>query len=1329
MAKLDVQNARDLLQGFEFGRLFVEELGWSLPTSHQSISFECKDNEFERKQIAQLSGVAVLEVTSSDGKIPDRKVLAAIHKEISKLHHENLMIFVDAQRTQSLWYWVKREDKKVFPREHLYMRGQPVDLLLSKITAMVFDVTEFDEEGNVSVVEVANRLKQALDVERVTKKFYSEFYDQHLAFIEHIKGIDDDHDRGWYASVLLNRLMLIYFLQSKGFIRGNTDEADFKYLRNELSRSGGRGKDRYYREFLNELFFEGFAKTDEDRSETAKQLIGVVPYLNGGLFLKHGIELRWPKIAIADKAFDNLFLLFESYSWNLDDTPGGKADEINPDVLGYIFEKYINQKAFGAYYTRTEITQYLCEQTIYKLILDRVNGSPSARGSSVVKLSRRFESMSELLLNLDDALCRFLLDEVLPDLKLLDPACGSGAFLVAAMKTLINVYSGIIGKVEFTGNQDLKRRLDDLRAEHHGSLNYYIKREIITNNLFGVDLMEDATEIAKLRLFLALVASAKTVDQLEPLPNIDFNIIAGNSLIGVLKVNAVGFDKLEIGQQGNLLGDLAALTYVQILKDKNESVTLYKKHAQLKEPHEGLLDQDERLLQLREHIDKLRHDSSLKLNQLLLGDFQDLGIKFEEATWDEKKKKEGKTKKRPVEIDDIESLHPFHWGFEFDEVINQNGGFDAILTNPPWEIFKPNSKEFFQEFSDLVTKKKMSIHEFEKAQVKLLRDPEIQEAWLEYLNSYPHVSAYFRSARQYKNQISIVNGKKVGSDINLYKLFTEQCFNLLRKGGYCGIVIPSGIYTDLGATQLRQMLFTESEITGLFCFENRKEIFEGVHRSYKFLLLSFEKGGLTTAFPAAFMRLDADELQDFPQEGAINISVELIRRLSPGSLSITEFKSHLDVQIAEKSLRFPPLGAEISDRWNIAITSEFHMTSDSGLFETKSLPGRLPLYEGKMIHQFTDTFLRPKYWIDEKKGRKALLGKESDKKQNLDYQTFRLAFRDVARSTDNRTMISTVLPARVFAANTLYVSRGFELKKELVYLVSIFNSLAYDYMIRQKVSAHCNAFYVYQVPVPRLSHGDAEFAPIVECGARLVCTSAEFDDLAKEVGLKSYKEGATDPAERARLRAELDGMIAHIYGLNEKEFIHILSTFPQVDQSVKDATLDAYREFAPKPGAQEVAALIAKGESNTLEFKSSARWDFQQNKQNKAMEDIVVKTVAAFLNTEGGNLLIGVDDERNIVGLAHDYKLFSKADKQDAFRNFLIGLLLNNFGKDVSALLTTSIHQLDGKDVVRVQAKASPKPIFVTEGAFEHLYIRADNTTRLLTTKEAIDYCKMHWPR
>ena len=194
----------------------------------------------------------------------------------------------------------------------------------------------------------------------------------------------------------------------------------------------------------------------------------------------------------------------------------------------------------------------------------------------------------------------------------------------------------------------------------------------------------------------------------------------------------------------------------------------------------------------------------------------------------------------------------------------------------------------------------MTIKEFEKEQAKLLKDPDIRAAWLKYLSGYPHVSAFFRSAAQYKNQISIVDGKKAGSDINLYKLFTEQCFNLLRSGGYCGIVIPSGIYTDLGTKQLREMLFGQTTVTGLFCIENRRFVFEGVDCRFKFVVMSFRKSGSIESFPAAFMRHDVAELERFPHEGAIEISVPLVRRLAPESLSVMEFKDPTDVRLPRR---------------------------------------------------------------------------------------------------------------------------------------------------------------------------------------------------------------------------------------------------------------------------------------------------------------------------------------------------------------------------------------------------------------------------------------------
>lgn len=1178
MDKLQIERVRDRLQAFDFKRLFIEELGWSHPRGAKPVTLMIANESWQATPIAELSGVVVFLLAG----LPDRSTRLAIHKALSEHAHENLVIFIDhaVESTQSLWLWVKREGSKRFPREHLYVRGQPGDLFISKLSGIVVDINELDERGRFPLAQLVERMRSALDVERITKKFFREYDAQRLAFVELIQGIPDERDRRWYASVLMNRLMFVWFLQRKHFLDGGNPN----YLSDRLRDSQLSAKDAFFSGFLQALFFEGFAKPPEQRSSAVRRLIGDIRYLNGGLFIPHRLERDYGSaIRIPDSAFENLFRLFGAYSWNLNDSPGGLDNEINPDVLGYIFEKYINQKAFGAYYTRPEITEYLCERTIHRLILQKVN-QPAVPELGLP--ARRFAGVPELLMGLDATLCRELLHTILPGLALLDPACGSGAFLVAAMKTLINIYSAVIGRIKFLNDRGLSEQLKCWETEHK-SLAYFIKRSIITDNLFGVDIMEEATEIARLRLFLALVASAQTVDQLEPLPNIDFNILAGNSLIGLIRVDAEQFDASK-GEFGGQI-DLFRKSYREILAEKNRSVDNFR--------HTASWAGDTDLSSLKINIEKQRQEAQATLNDLLLDEWDRAGIRFEQATWDGAKGKVGKAQKRKLKIEDLAALHPFHWGFEFDEILHQRGGFDAIITNPPWEILKPNAKEFFQEYSDLVTKNKMTIEEFEKEQVKLLRNLEIRAPWLEYLSRFPHVSAWFRTAPQFEYQSAVVNGRKTGSDLNLYKLFTEQCANLLRIGGECGIVIPSGIYTDLGAKGLRDLLFDRNQVTGLFCFENRKEIFEGVDSRFKFVVLTFEKGGKTEKFPAAFMRHDVAELASFPGELGLPLSVDLIRRLSPDSHSVMELKNETDIRIAEKMLRFPLLGETIEGKWNLALTREFDMTNDSHLFKTEPAHGRLPLFEGKMIHQFSTNLAKPRYWVNRQEGETALLsaktrglrqqfkrlGIENDSNfENLlrceeiplDHHSFRFGFRDIARNTDERSMICAILPPEVFAGNTINLLQPYEFivssdgwmprktltGAEQLFVSGCFNGIVVDWLLRKKITAHLNMFYVYQVPMPRFRGDAPEASPIVSRAARLICTGPEFDGLAKEVGLPSFRAGATDPGDRARLRSELDGFIAHLYGLSETEFAHVLSAFPLVSEPIKVAALNAYRD-------------------------------------------------------------------------------------------------------------------------------------------------------------------------
>lgn len=1308
---MNLAHIRDNLQGFAFKRLFVEDLGWSLPAVALTDVATIDDIDYDICHVAQLSGVVVAEVSAPDGRIPDDVTCLRVQRAFGLLHHENLLIFVDANRSQSLWYWVKREAGKNYPRKHEYVKGQPGDLFIGKLSSMVVELGDLDAKGDIPITDVLKRLKTALDVERVTKKFYNEYQHQHIAFVELIKGIGDEQDRKWYASVLLNRLMFIYFLQGKGFIDGG----DHRYLQRKLEESRGRGADRFYAEFLDKLFFEGFAKPEAERSSDARAMLGTVRYLNGGLFLQHRLEWKYPTIDVPDTAFENLFSLFESYSWHLNDTPGAADNEINPDVLGYIFEKYINQKQFGAYYTRPEITEYLCEHTIHDIVLEQVN-TPGIPGAVA---PRAFKSIHELIFNLDARLCRRLLDEVLPSLSLLDPACGSGAFLVAAMKTMFNLYSAVVGKIEFLNDKWLDRWLRLAKADHR-SIHYYLKKRIITDNLFGVDIMEEATEIARLRLFLALVASAQSIDDIEPLPNIDFNILAGNSLVGLMRVDE---DQYNAAYEGNLFNE----SYHTLVAEKNRLVGSYRDAATYADD----------LRSIRDAIDAARAKALPTLDDMLMVEFNKLGAKVEEQTWDAAKKAVGKPKKRAVMIDDIRKLEPFHWGYEFDEIINDRGGFDAVITNPPWEIFKPNAKEFFEEYSDIVTRKTMTIKDFEKEQASLLKDADLRDAWLEYRGRFPHVSAYYRSAKQFENQISIVNGKKAGTDINLYKLFVEQCYNLLRDGGRCGLIVPSGLYNDLGAKSLRKVLFERGILTSIYGLSNERGLFDGVHHDQKFCLVRWRKGGVTEEFKVRFRiavseAVSPDELSTFlsDESDAIMLRVAQIAALAPDSLAIIDVRTSVDLNVIEKLSHQPPLRSQFR-HWQLVLCNEFHMTGDSDLYHVVSGPGMLPLTEGKMIHQYDHAFAEPKYWLSERDARLRLLEKRrrdvrkmadavgattsSNSSLMLDYQSFRLAFRDVGPATNERSMIATILPRFVFCPHTVSLEQVYScasLNGEIepnrialgslprLFLCGLLNSFVADFWLRRFITKHLSFYIVYNLPVPDIAIDDPRFEPVAKRVACLCDAGSAFDDLPLLAARDNAESCALRPNLRSQLRAELDGMIAHIYALTEEEFTHILTTFPLVAQHVKDAALEAYRNppkdfprsamvgARPDAAGDDLRSLLGAGESARLEFKETLEADNTSGAKNPGVLMAALKTVAAFMNGKGGTLLIGVRDDGAVVGLAKDFALLG-AGNADKLELKLRSLLKDRFVPMPFDLVHISFVSIDDELVCRVDVGES----------------------------------------
>ena len=553
----------------------------------------------------------------------------------------------------------------------------------------------------------------------------------------------------WYASVMLNRLMFIYFIQKKDFLNNDPD-----YLRTKLEESQANGTDRYYTDFLCPLFFEGFAKPESERSREAKQLLGKVPYLNGGIFQRHQLEeLHGERIQIADAAFEKLFNFFEAYQWHLDERPLRNDNEINPDVLGYIFEKYINQKQMGAYYTQEDITEYISKNTVIPFLFDTARkgcriafegeasvwqllqsdldryiydavktgvkldlpediavGSHdvSERGQwnmpaspeyalpteiwrEVVARQNRYEAIHAKLSNGEigdiNALITYNLDirqfaqDVIencegPDLlrafwkaitgvTLLDPTCGSGAFLFAALNILEPLYEACLDRMEIF-LEELEHARENTRTERfrdfrkvlenigrHPNRRYFILKSIIINNLYGVDIMEEAIEICKLRLFLKMVAQIDKVEQIEPLPDIDFNIQAGNTLVGYATYNevetAVTENRIDFDNT------------MQRIEEKAEDVEHLFEQFRLQQTELGgvVTPDDKQALQNKLKVleDELNHYLA-----------EEYGIDPSEESacqnW-------------------LSSHKPFHWFIEFYGIL-KNGGFDVIIGNPPY---------------------------------------------------------------------------------------------------------------------------------------------------------------------------------------------------------------------------------------------------------------------------------------------------------------------------------------------------------------------------------------------------------------------------------------------------------------------------------------------------------------------------------------------------------------------------------------------------------------------------------------------------------------------
>jgi hypothetical protein len=777
----DKHRIQKYLKAYDFATLFREELGWdTLRETPRAISVD--GQTYLLRPLVEKRGFKVYTCSpDAQGHVPTSATMRQIERDLTKHAYEHLIIYVDAAQERQVWQWVKREPGKASAtRLNRLHKGQSGELLSQKLLALAFSI---EEEDRLGTTVVAARVRQALDAERVTKKFYDRFQKEHATFLPFIEGITSQADREWYASLMLNRLMFVYFIQKKGLLatsgRGELD-GDRDYLSHKLKEVQARYDSNhfysFYRYFLLRLFHEGLAR--RERSPELEALLGNVPYLNGGLFDVHLLEQQYPDIQITDEAFERIFTFFDDFDWHLDDRPLRNDREINPDVLGYIFEKYINQKQMGAYYTKEDITGYISKNTIIPRLLEETEQkcliafapddfvcsllrrdpdryiyesvkhgyelslppeievgmhNVSQRGEwnkpapeayalpteiwreVVARRTRYAEVRTKLasgaITNINDLItynldvCQFAQDVIaygegvdllnavyasLETITILDPTCGSGAFLFSALNILEPLYEACLDRMqEMVAERDRLAGLDpQRRAAHPGSSisrfrdilaqvarhpnrRYFILKSIIINNLYGVDIMEEAVEICKLRLFLKLVAQIERFADIEPLPDIDFNIRAGNTLVGFPI-----YTEAERAITCKLDFDNAMARIEQRAQEVERAFHNFRAmQTAINVNPELMADMKRQVrLQLAALNDELDHylASEYGIDRSNIPDKAEYEKRF--MQW-------------------RQSHQPFHWFVEFYGIM-KNGGFDVIIGNPPYVEYSKVKKEY-----------------------------------------------------------------------------------------------------------------------------------------------------------------------------------------------------------------------------------------------------------------------------------------------------------------------------------------------------------------------------------------------------------------------------------------------------------------------------------------------------------------------------------------------------------------------------------------------------------------------------------------------------------
>jgi hypothetical protein len=762
-------------------------------------------------------------------------------------------------------------------------------------------------------------------------------------------------------------------------------------------------------------------------------------------------------------------------------------------------------------------------------------------------------------------------------LCVVDPACGSGHFLLAAARRIA-------------------AKLADVRTAGAASQDDYrhALREVMSACIYGVDRNPMAVELTKVALWIESVEPGK------PLGLLDANIRCGDALLGL--------DDLGVLEKG--IPDSA---YSRLTGDDKAVAGALKKinKAERDRPiltwtaRKGALAQEAARVAAMPEETLAQVEAKQRAQEVLAGSPARAGLRLAADAW-----VAAFLAPKPAGVDfaavpttrhvweaargallppavtlEVERLtrfaRVFHWPLEFPAVLaGDKAGFDLVIGNPPWERIKLQEKEFFAARDpDIATAPNTAARGRMIAALATAEEPFKRALHAEFEAAKRTAEASSAFAHVGEDGRFPLTGR---GDVNTYALFAESFARLSGTRGRAGFIVPTGIATDATTAPFFAHLIQERHLVSLFAFENEEFIFPGVHHSTKFALLCLS-GGVGTSLPEfAFSLRQPAALLDV--ERRFTLSPDQIAAINPNTKTAPVFRARADAELtAQIYARVPVLIEEAKgaagNPWGITFQAMFHMSNDSGLFRTAAqLAGDgfdrdgtdwtrgaaryVPLYEAKMIHQFDHRWATyapgegagdgegsrdadlaekqdpafqptPRYWVAAAEVEGRLAAKAWTR-------GWLMGWRDIARATDERTVIGAAFPLGG-ANNKLPL---FFVKKEpqlAVALLCNLSSLILDYIARQKVgSTSITYFYMKQFAVlPPSAYRPADFDFIVSHAVELTYTSNAIAPFARDLGFDGPPFG-WDEARRAQLRAELDAWYARAYGLTRDQLRYIL---------------------------------------------------------------------------------------------------------------------------------------------------------------------------------------------